>query len=302
VTARACISDPLGLLAAGRNVQLVSLTVIPRARALERAALQFLEGRSGSGATMSAAASEALPHLLLRDSGVEYAGSRTYMPGDRLRSIDWKHSAKLQRPVVKRYLNETYSNGILLVNRTVADVDQADRLVYELLSAALTLAREGLGAAVVTYQGSGDFPAHAQVLSGRGLVQHALDVARGLVLDSPYPRLLETRSLQALTGFRARITADNTDAATAGGVLMVAERAVRHTVERHPLTRALMHTSRDPHPGWCLAISNMGEDAEALLTGLQRLEASGARTLLLDVRTGTHGALQRQSRRLRRNG
>ncbi len=298
VTASACVADPLGLVATSRNVDLLPLTVVPRARALELAALRFLRGQNESGATMSAAISGALPHLLMRDSGVEYAGSRLYIPGDELHSIDWKHSAKLQRAVVKRYSSPAQAKGILIVNRTVADEDEADRLAYELLSAALTLAREGLGAAVIAYDSSDDAVAPARVLTGRDLVQHALELTGSLLINRRYRRLLDVRSVQTLMALKARSSAQAETSSTVR-VLEVAEQSLSAAVEAHPLTSALRHTSRDIHPDWCLAMSNMGSDAEALVTGLQRLEkAVGARTLLLDVRSGVHGALQRQARRL----
>ena len=291
------LADPLGLITMGREYRLVSLSVIPRARALQLAALRFLEGHSQGGTTMSATVSGALAHMLAHDSGVEYLGSRAYAPGDRLHSVDWKHTARLQRPIVKMFSSESHSTGLLLVNLAVADEDEADRLAYELLSAALTLGRERVNAAVIAY-GSPEAIERPRPMTDRELVRRALDLVSALLPHERYSRILQIRPVHAVAGLRLGARASDATESNLAKVLAFEEEAVRHSVETHPLTHALRDARRHVNPAWCLAISNLGYDGEALVTSLQRLEKSGVNTLLLDIRTGLRGALQRQTRRL----
>ncbi|MFW6056954.1 MAG: DUF58 domain-containing protein [Chloroflexota bacterium] len=297
VQADVVLADPLGLITLGRECQLLNLSVIPRARALRLAALRFLEGHSQGGTTMSAAVSEALAHMLAHDSGVEYLGSRAYAPGDRLHSVDWKHTARLQRPIVKTFSSEPHSTGLLLVNLAVADEDEADRLAYELLSAALTLGRERMNTTVIAY-GAQETTEHPRVMTDRELVRRALELVSAMIPHQRYSRILQIRPVHAVTGLRVHAGRHDASGSDLLKVLAFEEQALRRSVETHPLTRALREAQRNLNPTWCLAISNLGNDGEALVTGLHGLEKSGVNTLLLDIRTGFHGALQRQSRTL----
>ena len=43
---------------------------------------------------------------VFRGAGIEFEEVREYTPGDDIKSIDWKVSARLGRPFVKRYREE----------------------------------------------------------------------------------------------------------------------------------------------------------------------------------------------------
>lgn len=45
-------------------------------------------------------------HSLFRGRGIEYAEIREYMPGDDIRAIDWKVTARYNRPFVKEFTDE----------------------------------------------------------------------------------------------------------------------------------------------------------------------------------------------------
>ena len=51
---------------------------------------------------------------IFRGSGIEFEEVREYTPGDDVKSIDWKVSARLGRPFIKRYCEEreTYRDPV----------------------------------------------------------------------------------------------------------------------------------------------------------------------------------------------
>ena len=57
---------------------------------------------------------------IFRGSGIEFEELREYMPGDDVKSIDWKVSARLGRPFIKRYCEERELIVILLVDMSTS--------------------------------------------------------------------------------------------------------------------------------------------------------------------------------------
>ncbi len=51
-----------------------------------------------------------------KGQGMEFAEVREYQPGDEVRSIDWNVTARLQKPYVKRYVEERELTVLLLVD------------------------------------------------------------------------------------------------------------------------------------------------------------------------------------------
>ncbi len=57
---------------------------------------------------------------VFRGSGIEFEEVREYSPGDEVKSIDWKVSARLGRPFVKRYREERELIVMLLVDMSAS--------------------------------------------------------------------------------------------------------------------------------------------------------------------------------------
>lgn len=57
---------------------------------------------------------------LFRGVGIEFEEVREYIPGDEVKSIDWKVSARLGRPFVKRYREEREREVVLLVDMSAS--------------------------------------------------------------------------------------------------------------------------------------------------------------------------------------
>ena len=51
-----------------------------------------------------------------RGRGLEFAELQPYNPGDDVRSIDWKATARLRTPVVRRYVEEREQTVLILVD------------------------------------------------------------------------------------------------------------------------------------------------------------------------------------------
>lgn len=78
-------------------------------------------------------------------TGIEYFGSRPYRPGDELRRINWKATARRDEPVTDEFEQERAADvGILLDARRIADVCACagdERLFEHSVRAAASLAR-----------------------------------------------------------------------------------------------------------------------------------------------------------------
>ncbi|MCP4344710.1 MAG: DUF58 domain-containing protein [Desulfobacterales bacterium] len=69
---------------------------------------------------------------VFRGSGIEFEEVREYTPGDEVKSIDWKVSARLGRPFVKRYREERELIVMLLVDMSASEYfGTGDNLKHE---------------------------------------------------------------------------------------------------------------------------------------------------------------------------
>jgi uncharacterized protein (DUF58 family) len=55
-------------------------------------------------------------HSVFKGQGIEFAEVREYLPGDDVRSIDWKVTARLGHPFIKRYVEERELTVVLAVD------------------------------------------------------------------------------------------------------------------------------------------------------------------------------------------
>lgn len=285
VMLQASLTDGLGLVRAGRSLHVADLNVIPRARIARGAAQAFLARRS-AGAEIGRLLSGEIAGFLAAQSGVEYQSSRMYVPGDSLRSVDWKHTARLQSLAVKTYDDGAKSNGLLLANLSVASAEEADRLVHEVLSAALTIAASAHAAAFAVY-GHREVSRLSAVMDGSRLVASALDACTDVHVAPAWRRVSRPLSVQEAETRVARLKRSNS-VAVSGLVFLLglSSASVRRRVEASTVTALLQKGVRACAPAWCVVISAMHTDAEAVLTGLRLAERHGVRTLLVNVGDG----------------
>jgi uncharacterized protein (DUF58 family) len=112
-----------------------SLTVLPRvAQALARA-LELL-------AALGATAYEVPVQTIGR--GTEYAETRVYIPGDDLRRIDWKATARFQRLMVKQYHQDSGGTVNLVYDLKAAGPITRDQAAAEFLTVATALTAQAI--------------------------------------------------------------------------------------------------------------------------------------------------------------
>jgi uncharacterized protein (DUF58 family) len=92
--------------------QPLTSTALPRERelaAFAHAAAQLLAGRPS-------AASGARTVRRRSGSGLQYLDHRDYLPGDELRHIDWRQTARRRRPILKRFEAESSNDWFMLLD------------------------------------------------------------------------------------------------------------------------------------------------------------------------------------------
>ncbi|MEM2049791.1 MAG: DUF58 domain-containing protein [Thermoproteota archaeon] len=121
-----------------------SIRVMPR---IIPALVKAIELASAMGATVF----EHPVQILGR--GTEYAETREYVPGDDIRFLDWKATARLQRLMVKQYHQETGGATQIIYDLKTPGPVSRDRVATEFLNAATALASLGVPCTIITVDG-----------------------------------------------------------------------------------------------------------------------------------------------------
>jgi len=114
---------------------LLAFRVYPRVLAAAVEAARFLLEAAGVGLGEQP--------TKLRGGGLEYAESRPYVPGDSLRRMDWKATARLGRLIVKDFYIEGGVRTHIVFEASAPDTVSLDKLSASFLRAVITFAREG---------------------------------------------------------------------------------------------------------------------------------------------------------------
>lgn len=274
LTASVTWIDPWGLTGTVSDRAVAHLRVIPRAAYAAWLARRYLETARSAGPSVVI-----IPEarsLGISRRGLDFFGARDYEPGDSLRDILWKQTARFRHFVVKDRRDETAQIAIIAARLAGKDPDEADRIAYHVLMTALTLAQEGVPVAFAAYTQDGVAAATAALLS-RAVVQQALQLVEQIqvvptphrVLDPAHPlRLRRSVSrLQQSTAEPARRLA---------GILEFELRALQSRAQTHPATVALTRTiGRIRTPAAVVVISPNPDDAEVLNLTLDRVGAKG---------------------------
>ncbi len=282
---QASVIDSRGLIQVNHRVEAVELHVIPRARYARWLATKYLE-QAGAGIT----ASSSLPRteLQLPRRGTEYLDSRDYHPGDSLRNIDWRHTMKLRRLITKAYTDAGGQSAIIVANLAVADADAADNLTFNLITAALTLARHGIPTALAAYDSERVISTSA-LADPKVTLTQALLISRQIATNAGVPyQSLQPPDIRRL---RRNITqlkqATSSPARQLLGVLNFEYQAIVQAAKNHPATLALTQvTTRVSPPAVIVLISPPNHDAEALAITLEKLARRGFAAInIADVKT-----------------
>jgi len=123
---------------------------------------------------------------VFKGQGMEFAEVREYQPGDEVRSIDWNVTARMQRPYVKRYIEERELTVMLVVDLSGSErFGTRKRFKSELaseLAAVLAMSAIGNNDRVGTVL----FTDHVEhVVPPRKGRRHALRLIRDLLVVDP---------------------------------------------------------------------------------------------------------------------
>ena len=268
--------DAWGLTSIGQSLKALELHVIPKARYAEWIAKKYLEGSLRSiGYT-----SMIRPGLKPSRSGVEFHGCRLYAPGDSPKNIEWKHTCKLQRLVVKEYGGGFGMPSVLAGNMTVGSREEADEVLYSLVSSAYTLARESTPTALAIYSQK-DVLANTQPLNPEEALKKLLKLMGFVEVSENVLRVLSPPQVGRLSRL---IEVLKSSESTAGllSLLQLEYTALLNTAKNHPAGRALREaSSRTPTPAMLVIVSRMTHDAEALAVILKELKARNFEILQL---------------------
>ncbi|HEY41214.1 MAG TPA: DUF58 domain-containing protein [Dehalococcoidia bacterium] len=267
--------DKRGLVRVDRRVEPVALQVIPRARYAEWLAMKYLEqaGRLGGESLVPEARA---PRL-----GTEYLDSRGYQAGDEIRHIDWKHTAKLNQLTVKEFVESGGQTAIIGVNLSVVDAEEADKLAFDLITTALTLAQEMVPTALAAYNHEEVVRATA-VIDPRNTLRQSMELVNSITM-AELTRLLQPASLGRLRYNMSLLRgATSQPAQQLLNILDFEYRAIEKAASGHPATVALLRsTERVPAPASVVLVSRLNHDAEAIMVATEKLQRRGFAVLPL---------------------
>lgn len=269
--------DPTGLLQTDFELVAVDLLVIPRARYAEWLARRYLEmSRSGSREAMSSAT----PSQRTTRKGIEFYGVRAYQPGDSARTIDWKHTLKLHQMVVREFLDSGVESAVLLVNLSVSDEEDRDRLAYNLIMTALTLARESIPSVVAAYDEEG-VVLTSRLIDPRQALLQALNLTKQIKIAPSPQRYLQAPDVDRLKANIHRLVESKSESGVRMAELLRIEYSALSKAARvNPATEALTAAlGVGRNKANVLIVSRHNHDAEALAFARHSLKERGFRVL-----------------------
>jgi|GEM_PF-1213375 len=277
-------TDPWGLIQVRQMIRPVKLYVIPRAKYAEWLAQKYLE-ETAAGAGAGSSAFSILAEGIMPKRGVEYYGSRLFQPGDILRDVDWKHTAKLGKFVVKEYVEEAKQAAIIAVNLTAANVEEADRLVYNFITSGLTLAKESIPTAIAAYNQKQVIEATA-LLDSRELVKKTLQLGQKVILVTPLKRYIQPPDIRQLRISMRQLRGTDVEAiGKLRGIFELEIKAIEEGARKHPAREVLTRVMHRTLPAARITmISLWNHDNEALALTLDELRRRGTDAIVIDIK------------------
>lgn len=257
--------DRWGLWQTHFLIEPVRLNVIPRARYAAWLAKRYLsESRSGMLPLISTVG--ILHPLYGLRVGIEYYGSQLYQPGDSLKNIDWKHSIKYNKLISKEFADLRGQPAILLINMTAGDADEADKQVYNMIVAALSLAKEQIPTALALYDEK-DVQLVTASLQPQVLVSRCLGITKEVRTIGKSTRYLSPPDVSLLRANIRRVQSVESDPAKAlAELLQVEYQSLKDIAVHHPVARALeLAFEKTSDRASVVVVSSLNHDAEAVM-------------------------------------
>jgi len=275
--------DLRGFIQINQLFEPLQLHIIPRAKYAEWLARKYLE-QTGTG--VIAAATLPPKAIMMPKRGIEYLDNRTYQPGDQLKDISWKHTLKLSQLIVKQYIEAGEQTAIIAVNLSVTDTEEADKLAFNLITVALTLARESIPTALAAYNHQSVF-LNTAITDPSEILWQALSLVREITLAEFADRHLEPADIAKIRRNIAQLKQSESEPAQRLlGMLNFEYRAIEGAAKNHPATVALSAvTKQAPAPAMIFLVSQLNHDAEAILVTAEKLSRRKFTTIPVDATT-----------------
>jgi len=256
--------DIWGLIRINFELRPIHLYVIPRARYAAWLVKKYLAGLK-PGALPLISNIEAMKPIYGLRRGVEYYGSQLYQPGDSLKKIDWKHSLKYNEMITKEFAEFQGQSAIILINLSVVNEEDADKLAYNIIVTALSLAQEHIPAGLAAYNHE-DVKLTTRTLQPRQLLISSLQIAQEMVTFVNPIKYLYPPDVTRLRANISRIQSAESQASKILNQLLQLEyRNINNNAKQNPATRALAEAfiKADKRSN-VVIISQHNHDAEAL--------------------------------------
>jgi hypothetical protein len=275
VQLKVSICDQMGLLKVGYTVDCAKLVIIPRAKYSEWLARKFMEQGAGSFSSSEVSFTKAsLPNF--KAIGTEYHSSHLYSPGDNIKEIDWKHTARLRELVVKKYQNMYGNAAVVLLNLIAGSIYEVDRISSDLLNSVLTLARNSIRSVLVVYN-EYEVVEMTSVMQPDALLRKVMYLIESISITKPSVRYLWPPDIKKLNRARRKLANVNQEPAKRLlTILDIESDAVQMASSRHPLSMALTKIiSVVTPPAMLIPMTSLNHDAEVLRYMLPKMEGIG---------------------------
>ena len=268
-------TDRWGLIRVNFELEPIRLYVIPRARYAAWLVEKYLAGTKPGALPLISNLAALKPTYGLR-SGVEYYGSQLYQPGDSLKNIDWKHSLKHNELISKEFTEFRGQPAIVLINLAVGNAEEADKLAYNIIVTAMSLARENVPAALAAYDHE-SVKLTTQALQPRQLVLQSLQIAREMVTFVNPVKYLNPPDVGRLRANLSRIRfAESKAAKVLAQLLQLEYKSLSNAAKFNPATKALRETfAKVDKQSNIVVISHHNHDAEALAFNMFSFDRKG---------------------------
>jgi uncharacterized protein (DUF58 family) len=270
--------DQWGLTSTGQEMEPVDLHVIPRAKYAEWLARKYL-AQTSPGYSLSMATPPIRAQKPSR-RGIEYFGSRLYQPGDRAKEIDWRHTFRLQALVVREFSSSQTEPAVILADLTATGAEEADGLAYDLITSALTMAKEGVPTAIAAYGWSGAAEP-VRLESPRDALKRSLQLSKGISIVPAADRVLQKAELLRVKRETGRLKPSHQrEARMLGALLKMEYGATQSSAVESPAGQALKQVADGvPSPAVIISVSGARENQD-LSAGLASMVERGYKIVL----------------------
>ena len=264
VKVRAYVTDCWGLTQFQFQLSPVQLIVIPRARYAGWLAKKYLSTTKAGMLPFISLISPVKPQYAYR-RGIEYYGSQVYQPGDELKNVDWKHSVKYNKMISKEFIDSHGQPAVMLVNMSVADAEEADKLAHNIITTALSLAGEQIPTVIAAYD-QNSVKLVTPILQPRQMVVQSLEITKEITIFENPVRYLHAPAISRLRANIARLASLEGEAPKRLSQLLSIESAnLMDRIMVSPATSAIFQAlDRANSQSTIVVVSMLNHDADAV--------------------------------------